>query len=349
MPRFYFNLGSAVGIRRNIIRLITFLGGLYFVLEFVLPAWLVERVGVAQVHDQITYGFIAVGSMAFGLGIINLFMVHGAKILYLRRDWIYSVVLLAGLVLMSLVSSLDWYYSSRVAAVIDRSSMLGEFALDIAKQIKGENSLGTRPVPERLEVLDRELKALKVEVTRELDTHQGVLEDRNALTSSVSDLDKLVARWASLKDRTPPATRAMAVAQCGEGVKNLGVKWGQWLRTVLKEGVVSKCYTFLVDGLFNALGAAMFSLLSVYIAAAAFRAFRIRSWESSLMMLAAVVVILGQTPFGVWVWDDLPAIRQWLMEVPNSGAFRAIKIGSGVAGLVMAFRMWLSIESESFS
>jgi hypothetical protein len=45
----------------------------------------------------------------------------------------------------------------------------------------------------------------------------------------------------------------------------------------------------------------------------------------------------------------LPAVRQWLMEVPNSAAFRAIKIGSAVAGLVMAFRMWLSIESESFS
>jgi hypothetical protein len=338
-----------VNIRKNVIRLITFLGGLYFVLEFVLPAWIVERVGVAQVHDQITYGFIAVGSMAFGLGIINLFMVHGARILYLRRDWIYSVVLLSGLVLMSVVSSMDWYYSSRVAAVIDRSSLLGDFAQDIAKQIKGEDHVGTRPVPERLEVLDRELNDLKVEAGRELELYQGAVEDRTELTMSLSDLDKAIARISSLKAGAPAATRAVAVAQCAESVKTLGVKWGQWLRAVLKEGTVSKFYTFLVDGLFNALGAAMFSLLSVYIAAAAFRAFRIRSWESSLMMLAAVVVILGQTPFGVWIWDALPAIRQWLMEVPNSGAFRAIKIGSGVAGLVMAFRMWLSIESESFS
>jgi hypothetical protein len=35
--------------------------------------------------------------------------------------------------------------------------------------------------------------------------------------------------------------------------------------------------------------------------------------------------------------------------VPNSAAFRAIEIGSAVAALVMAFRMWLSIESEGFT
>jgi hypothetical protein len=42
-------------------------------------------------------------------------------------------------------------------------------------------------------------------------------------------------------------------------------------------------------------------------------------------------------------------VRLWLLRVPNSAAFRAIEIGAAIAGLVMAFRMWLSIESQSFS
>jgi hypothetical protein len=112
---------------------------------------------------------------------------------------------------------------------------------------------------------------------------------------------------------------------------------------------VQKVYDLLFDGLFNQLGSAMFALLGVYIAAAAYRAFRIKTLESALMMTAAVVVMLGQISFGREIYEGMPAIRQWLLEVPNSAAFRAIRLGAGVAGLMLAIRMWLSIESRSFS
>jgi hypothetical protein len=116
-------------------------------------------------------------------------------------------------------------------------------------------------------------------------------------------------------------------------------------RKVSAEHLVHRLYEFLFNGLFNQLGSAMFALLGVYIAAAAYRAFRIRSLESALMMGAALIVMLGQISFGRVVYDDMPAIRQWLLEVPNSAAFRAIRLGAGVAGLMLAIRMWLSIES----
>jgi hypothetical protein len=116
-------------------------------------------------------------------------------------------------------------------------------------------------------------------------------------------------------------------------------------RKISGTGLVHRLYEFLFNGLFNQLGSAMFALLGVYIAAAAYRAFRIRSVESALMMGAALVVMLGQISFGRIVYEDMPAIRQWLLEVPNSAAFRAIRLGAGVAGLMLAIRMWLSIES----
>ena len=84
-------------------------------------------------------------------------------------------------------------------------------------------------------------------------------------------------------------------------------------------------------------------------AAAAYRAFRIRSYESALMMTAALIVMCGQMSFTLRIYEGFSVWRDWLMNVPNTAAFRAIRIGAAVAGLVLAFRMWFSIESQSFS
>ena len=135
--------------------------------------------------------------------------------------------------------------------------------------------------------------------------------------------------------------------------------YGELLTGLYDQTTVKGLCQVLFDGIFTALGSAMFSLLGFYIASAAYRAFRVQSLESLLMMCAALLVMLGQIPFGLKLqnfladWNiihlDLPELRNWLLLVPSAAAFRAIKIGAAIAGLVIAFRMWLSIESENFS
>jgi hypothetical protein len=111
------------------------------------------------------------------------------------------------------------------------------------------------------------------------------------------------------------------------------------------EPLVSKLSAFIENAFFIPLGAAMFSLLAFYIANAAYRAFRIRSIEAAIMMVAAVVVMLGQIPFGpLFIHPSLPAVRLWLIETVSTPVFRAITFGSVVAGLAMAIRIWLSLD-----
>ena len=105
----------------------------------------------------------------------------------------------------------------------------------------------------------------------------------------------------------------------------------------------------LFKGLFSALGSAMFSLLAFYIAAAAYRAFRVQTGETALLMASAVLVMLGQVPLGLYVWDQLPALRGWVLSKVNVGGFRAISIGAGVAWFAMAVRMWLSLDRQTMS
>ena len=163
----------------------------------------------------------------------------------------------------------------------------------------------------------------------------GIKEE---LTGSISKLDQVILNTEGNKisEELPQALNQVAV------------QWRELQNTTYQHSTTNKINRVLFDGLFVSLSAAMFSLLGFYIAAAAYRAFRIKSVESSLMLVAAFLVMLGQIPFGIWVWDKFPEIRLWLLSTPNTAAFRAITIGAKIAGLVMALRMWFSIESETF-
>ncbi|NDC37405.1 MAG: hypothetical protein EBZ48_05070, partial [Proteobacteria bacterium] len=76
--------------RRTLIRAVTFLGGLYFFLEFILPAefWGIKT---ATYDQDISNGLIAVSAMALGLGVLNILMVHGSKIIFRRSGYPYSI------------------------------------------------------------------------------------------------------------------------------------------------------------------------------------------------------------------------------------------------------------------
>jgi len=340
------------GFRGRLIRLVTFLAGVYFFLEFLLPKSVLEAAGVADLHDEISNGFIVVGTMAFGLGIINLFRVHGTRVVFRRRDWLYSAALLSGLVLMMTVTGQDWLNSLSVTERNRECRHLGKFAEVIVE----DSTNGREDVPPRTYRINKLHEAVEVTIKNISLEHEKAIKTLSQSLEEVSlvrlqELTKELNEAILLTDGITADDLAAdeQILLLGRRITEVGVIFEKILRIQYEHSTGSKLYLFFFEGLFVSLGSAMFSLLGVYIASAAYRAFRIRSVESLLMMLAAVVVMLGQISFYEYVSEDLPNIRQWLLEVPNTAAFRAIKIGAMIAGLVMAFRMWFSIESESFS
>ncbi len=106
-------------------------------------------------------------------------------------------------------------------------------------------------------------------------------------------------------------------------------------------------YKWLYDFVFIPLNATMFSLLAFYIASAAFRAFRARNLEASLLLGAAIVVMIGRVPGGEAIpvlGEYLPAVVNWIMDVPNTAARRAIFIGSALGAVATALRVILGLE-----
>ncbi len=106
-------------------------------------------------------------------------------------------------------------------------------------------------------------------------------------------------------------------------------------------------YKWIYDYMLTPLNATMFSLLAFYIASAAFRAFRARNLEATLLLGAAVIVMLGRVPLGEslpFIGDYMPRIVNWIMDVPNVAARRAIFIGSALGAVATALRVILGLE-----
>jgi hypothetical protein len=106
-------------------------------------------------------------------------------------------------------------------------------------------------------------------------------------------------------------------------------------------------FKWLFDYFFVPLNATMFALLAFFIASAAFRAFRARNTEATVMLLAAALVMLAAVPIGAsipWVGEYLVAIKNWIMSVPNIAARRAIFIGAALGAIATGLRVILGLE-----
>ena len=104
----------------------------------------------------------------------------------------------------------------------------------------------------------------------------------------------------------------------------------------------------LFEWLFNNLQvpmeATMFSLLAFFIASAAYRAFRARSFEATLLLVTAIIVMLGNVPVGDLIWSETSSMKQWILNNPNLSARRGIILGVSLGVISQSIRIILGIE-----
>lgn len=113
-------------------------------------------------------------------------------------------------------------------------------------------------------------------------------------------------------------------------------------------------FNWLYDGVFTPCQATMFSLLAFFVASASYRAFRAKTPEATVLLIAAFVILLGRTPVGEFVTAWIPApfdqylhvpnLSQWIMSTPNLAGQRTIQIGIALGIISSSLRLILGIE-----
>ena len=118
------------------------------------------------------------------------------------------------------------------------------------------------------------------------------------------------------------------------------------LGVVFSEGkfTAHPAYTYWFNNLYVPLDATIFSMLAFYIASAAYRAFRMRTTEATILLVSAVLVMLGRAPVGPAIWPAFGPITSWIMAVPNSAGMRGITIGIALGVMSMGLRVLLGRE-----
>lgn len=99
----------------------------------------------------------------------------------------------------------------------------------------------------------------------------------------------------------------------------------------------------------------VFSILAFYIATASYRAFRAKTPEATMLLIAAAIAMLGRVPIGETITGWLPEsgllaslrieiMTDWLMNIPTVAGFRAVMFGVGLGIISTSLRIIFGIE-----
>ena len=115
----------------------------------------------------------------------------------------------------------------------------------------------------------------------------------------------------------------------------LAIIWGR--------GVDSP-FMWVFDNIQIPLQSTVFALLAFFVASASYRGFRARSVAATVLLVAALLVLISRSALGDHLWSQFPVFTDWVRNTPSMAARRAILIGIGLGSLTTSLRVILGIE-----
>ena len=109
-------------------------------------------------------------------------------------------------------------------------------------------------------------------------------------------------------------------------------------------GVDNQVFDFLFTNILTPLGATMYSIIAFFITSAAYRSFRARNLEATVVLVSGILMICYNAPLMTSMWQGFIPVGDWIFSVPNMATMRAVIIGSALGAIALAMRVLLGIE-----
>jgi hypothetical protein len=117
--------------------------------------------------------------------------------------------------------------------------------------------------------------------------------------------------------------------------------------TGLLYGANSYSWKWFFDNWYMAARQAMYASGTFYMYSTFYRAFRIRNWDSAVIVVAAALILMGIAPIYGLLWEGFLPIKDWLSDVGQLGATRGMNISVTIGMLLLALRVILGMETSA--
>ena len=108
--------------------------------------------------------------------------------------------------------------------------------------------------------------------------------------------------------------------------------------------ITSSEYRWIYTSIIQPISSTLYGMNAFFLAAASYRAFKARSWEAAILLVAAVFLMLKNAPIGTVISPILPAIGQQIWDLAGATGMRGILIGIGVGTLALGLRVIIGQE-----
>ena len=304
--------------KRQLPAIIVFLMGMLMVIQFYIP----HPISYAALEESNRWVRI-IRNFALLLGVLSLIGNHWRKINRKQKGFGYSIIVFVFFISMTF-SGLKWgidaprdlNYTINIPAEVMQNG--GEVSSAIRFKYKTWSDI-------TLSLLEG-MEAPKGEITARVNNN------KDNVPLSIDEPTKFYDKGELILVIPPGAGTETLTLKCN--LKETRSP-GNWLFKYIKVSMEST----------------MYSLLAFFIASAAFRAFRARSFDATVMLIAAIVMMVGRIPFGESIssiFSDnfliFPETASWLLAVPVTAAKRAIFLGIALSVIATSIRVIFGLE-----
>ncbi len=338
-------------MRKWVVVAFTFCAGMFYVGEWLIPKVrtpsgetiapvlgmnYLEALPVVSVISQI------LTSIMLAVGVISIFRLHFGRLFKMQRDWFFS-----GVLLFSMFAMLGFGFMNYSTG---KDNEIRVAAIDKAVAMSARDDAGNQ-------LTDQIQSWARLGIERDATDAKKAQENQLDKKVKKGELtpDAALAEWQTAATAADEAATA-AIAKLEEDIAagklspETAAKAKTGARTENERMFASQGYRFIFSDIFQRLEAVMFSLIAFFILSAAFRAFRIRSIEATIMMVTALIVLASFVPFMLKLTEPLPpnmkvdTVGTWILTYLNTPALRAINLGLALGVVAMALRIMLGLE-----